>query len=581
MNNQYALLFVLTIFLFPYFLSAQDEDAALQAAEIQLTGAQAAKDRTALADAHLKLADLHHVKNHFPLSRDHYLQSLQNRDSIQDTDVWAAIHRKLGDAYTRVGSFEEALGALRIAADYYQSQHMLNKLGDTKRLIGAARIALGDLDEAEREFLECLELFAPENAVDTTTLADALLATGILYSKKADYPQALTYYHRAEDLYRAQNNRQRLMYVYNNISGTYLAEGNTPKTLDYLLQALSLSEEFDFKLGVLGGLSNIAMVYQIQKDYEQSLKYLERAERLNLEVGDSSQMARILSNKGVALQELNRTEEALDNHLKSLQLRTAIGDKTGMASSHLKLGTLYVKLGDLELANDHLNTALQLWKEAGDQKGIAKSYEELGDLALAQHQYQTALDWCQKGYAIAGPLKLAEELEGTCLCLTNAYEKTGDFRRALAFHQRYITVRDSTVNGERTRELTRMEMQYTFDAEKERITLEQQQKEALLHAQIQRQRLIRNGSIGGLAAGLLIIALLWRSYRQKQKSNRLLETQKNTIQQTLEERETLLKEIHHRVKNNLQVISSLLGLQALSIKDQQVLDAIEEGRNRV
>jgi len=53
------------------------------------------------------------------------------------------------------------------------------------------------------------------------------------------------------------------------------------------------------------------------------------------------------------------------------------------------------------------------------------------------------------------------------------------------------------------------------------------------------------------------------------------------IQKDLKEKEILLKEIHHRVKNNLQIVGSLLGLQAKHIKDKQALEMFEESRNRV
>jgi len=54
-----------------------------------------------------------------------------------------------------------------------------------------------------------------------------------------------------------------------------------------------------------------------------------------------------------------------------------------------------------------------------------------------------------------------------------------------------------------------------------------------------------------------------------------------TLRAALKEKEVLLREIHHRVKNNMQVISSLFSLQANGVHDEKVLTVLREGRNRV
>jgi len=66
-----------------------------------------------------------------------------------------------------------------------------------------------------------------------------------------------------------------------------------------------------------------------------------------------------------------------------------------------------------------------------------------------------------------------------------------------------------------------------------------------------------------------------------QKENRIKEATQKEIQNSLKEKEVLLKEIHHRVKNNLQIVSSLFFFQSKTISDPVMLDMFRDGQNRV
>ena len=92
-------------------------------------------------------------------------------------------------------------------------------------------------------------------------------------------------------------------------------------------------------------------------------------------------------------------------------------------------------------------------------------------------------------------------------------------------------------------------------------------------------KLLRRNLIAGFL-GIGLFAMGFLLYKIRRKNNKI-ESQNAIIKESLSEKEALLKEIHHRVKNNLQIISSLLNIQSRSITDEKAKEAILIGKNRV
>ena len=80
---------------------------------------------------------------------------------------------------------------------------------------------------------------------------------------------------------------------------------------------------------------------------------------------------------------------------------------------------------------------------------------------------------------------------------------------------------------------------------------------------------------------LLLVGVLIAAYYRFRQKNRLLKQQQLEIGQVKDQLEVLLREIHHRIKNNLQVISSFLGIQKRKLKQIKAIEALNQSQARI
>lgn len=108
---------------------------------------------------------------------------------------------------------------------------------------------------------------------------------------------------------------------------------------------------------------------------------------------------------------------------------------------------------------------------------------------------------------------------------------------------------------------------------------EQAIKEKELEIKYEKERTTLYGVIALLAFILFVITLL--VLRKIKRQSKQLSDKNKIIEEALHEKELLIKEVHHRVKNNFQIVASLLELQTKGIEDEKALELANEGKNRV
>ena len=162
----------------------------------------------------------------------------------------------------------------------------------------------------------------------------------------------------------------------------------------------------------------------------------------------------------------------------------------------------------------------------------------------------------------------------------------GNYISAIKNYQKFKQKSDSNLTQSSMRQMNFMQVQFETKNKEQSIKSLTQRGE-LQQAKLNESNFLRNVTLGGIVLLLVIVSLLYNQFRLKQRSNEQLQIQRNEIvtknqvlENLLEEKQWLLKEVHHRVKNNLHTVMSLLESQSAYLADD-ALSAIQNSQHRI
>ena len=409
---------------------------------------------------------------------------------------------------------------------------------------------------------------------DSLGMASALNNIGSVYYYEGDIFNCLLNYKQSLFIRREVNDPFGIANSLNNIGIIFNEQGDLTEALKYYQESLVIRKTLNNEVLVATQLNNIGLCYLEMNEYLRALSYFKEANDIYITQKDAQGKGVTLLNIGRCYQYLNKYSDAFLAFKKSLIIFKKNGSKQEMGGTLIALADVYFETGEIKKALDGYQEALDLNLTINFSDGICSSYEGLSNCYFRLNQPAKALACANKSLLIAEKLGYPDLIKNSALSLSNIMEESEDFKQALEYHQLYKKMSDSIVNEETKSnfEIQQAKFQFSQELEIEKNIYDTELKVLNEKAILQKRNMYI--LVGGLLLIIILVVILIRKLNLNHK-------QKKIIEYSNYEKSVLLMEIHHRVKNSLQITKSLVRLQKLKLKDESAINALGDTETRI
>ncbi len=427
-----------------------------------------------------------------------------------------------------------------------------------------------------------------EQAGNKLKEANVLKQLGQVYmDAETDEKKALPVLFKAQAIYQ-QLHYDRLEDLYRMISRVFQVTGDNEKAIQYGLLALKTADALHDSDGIAEIYNNLGQIYFYLEQYEKSREYYQQS--FSFAEQSDKHIELLLTVANSLINANNRTGRVKQN----IEFLAYMEKKHPVMSAEQQIlydaGYLacYQVLKEYKTAAPYAARLAKISSSKSPHNGIQPFiYFPLIRYYLATGNYRSARKYCALNELHWQKLNFPNNIEKNYHLWYRADSCLGDTKQELLHYRKYITIRDSLFNKEKSKQISELQIQYETEKKEQNIQLLTKQAQ-LKETQLERVKLTKNIIIGGAVMLAILLGLGYNRYRLKQRSNRLLEAQQKEISQKnsslsklLEEKEWLIKEIHHRVKNNLQIVISLLNTQSHYLDNEAAVAAIIESQHRM
>jgi two-component sensor histidine kinase len=492
----------------------------------------------ALAKYYFSTGDLKKGKDTFQVVIDHF-HRLGNWQ--EEADTWYQLRHTIPQSdSTRKDLFfaeEQAMGLYRKVKDTLGEVNILTSMGWYNMSNANFRIA-------ETQYLSALRLMQSSGM---KKVYEIYLSLSMCSEATGDLNNALYYVLKAEAAYHELEVPVQ-SFVPLDEGLIYADLGQAGKSLDYFLGISAIYKQWWYFI-----CRKVAEDYILLGKPGEALSYTLHLEKAH-PPGPLTDKESLAGTKGDCYAALNNPQLAETNYLQMIRFDEA----------EQKFRSRDVNPFDFSLSGSEAYFRIAHFYAGRKEFAKARTYlsKAFTNSSFTGNNYHTA--------------NLVRKMDQLHFKVDSAL---GDYISAIRYYEKFTLLTDSIFDAEKTRQFQQLQVANETQKKEHDLQLKDQtikamtQTDLLRQANAKRSDLIRDITISATLLVLSLTAILYKQYRQIRRAN-------GTLSGLVHEKEWLLREVHHRVKNNLQTVISLLESQAAYLEND-ALKALEVSRQRI
>lgn len=369
-----------------------------------------------------------------------------------------------------------------MAEKYIDSFYNISKENNLTDGVILAKYQYGVLERQKGNYNKALEYFDGyvkhyEQKNKEIAVANGLYQKAVIYDSRGEYEKGLVIYYKILKIYQDNNDEYSTANILNSLGEILKVSGREDEAMDNYNRALEIFTKLDAKPDIANCYYNIGETHLILKEYEEALAYFNKALFIDREIGSLWGAAYDYESIGEVYVLQGRYNQALKVHLKALGIREKLQQKRELSGANIKVGIDYLKLKDFKKSRDYLEEALKYAEEVDSNTELRNVYQ-----------------WFSK-----------------------LNSETGNYKEALEYNEKFISVKDSLFNETKSRQIE--ELQEKFNSEKQEDAIIALERDAQIQElKLKQQTTFRNIMIAIAIATIFISFLLINRYKSVQKS---------------------------------------------------------------